>query len=71
LGSGVFVAWKLERSDSKTWTLVLQAIGSALVTYRATTQSDRDVSLPVQLKFVGANGRYFENWPKTVTVSAG
>jgi sugar lactone lactonase YvrE len=71
LGSGVYAAWKFERTDSKTWTLVLQVIGSVLVTYRATSHSERDASLPVQLNFVGANGRHFENWPKTITVSPG
>ena len=60
--------WMLEKTDPKTWTLVLQREGARVVTYRLVTALEKDGSFPIQLQLTGPAGKECKNWPRTVTI---
>jgi hypothetical protein len=60
--------WMLEKTDPRTWTLVLQREEAEVVKYRLVMALDKDGSFPIQLQLTGPGGKECKNWPRTVTI---
>ncbi len=61
--------WLLQKSDARTWALVLRRGECEVVAYRLTMRAEKDCSFPITLELRGAGGEC-RDWPRTVTVTA-
>lgn len=61
--------WVLEKTDAKTWILVLRQEETTIVEFVLKTKLAKDCSFPIQLTRQGAGAKHFTKWPKTVTMA--
>jgi hypothetical protein len=61
--------WVLEKTDAKTWTLVLRQEKTTIVQYVCKTKVAKECKFPIKLNREGKGGKHFTKWPSTVTIS--
>ena len=64
------VRWKLEKTDARTWMLVLEQKDGVLAAYRFKSKAEMECKLPFEMKLEGKQSKDFKKWPKFVKVAA-
>lgn len=63
------VRWRLEKTDARTWVLVLEQKDSVLAEYRCKSKADKECKFPIELKLDGKGSKDFKKWPKFAKVA--